>query len=144
VFGVPFLSFLGSWKFWVIGLAALAVVSFSYIYVTKTLGKIHDLEHKNALLEVSNKQWEAVAKEQRANAELAGKTLTDLQKDLIDAERTKNAVDSGSDAVLSEKDAARAQVLVDTYEQNVRRCLEIASGSPRTGADEDDPLCPAN
>ena len=126
---------------------APGMVSYTYRHdfardLPATLDKIHQLERSNALLEVSNKQWEAVAKEQRANAEKATQTLTQLQKELLDAEKSKTRIEEGGADVVSEKDVAKAQELIDRYEENVRRCMEIASGSPRTESDKENALCP--
>jgi hypothetical protein len=139
------LSIFGGIRGWLIGGAVLLLVGagiFGYIWVNRTLANIHDLEHKNAVLEVSNQQWEAVAKEQRANAEKAAAALTTLQQELLAAEKDKGKVDDGATGVVTETDAAKAQEKVDRLEENVRRCLEIASGSPRTDADKDNEICP--
>jgi Glu-tRNA(Gln) amidotransferase subunit E-like FAD-binding protein len=142
MFGIPALAFLSSWKIWVAVIAIGALVTFSYIWVDRTLSKIHQLERSNALLEVSNKQWEAVAKEQRENAEKAARTLGELQKELLDAERAKDLTTEELEKILKETDPAKLQELVDRNGEHMRRCMEIASGSTRTEADKDNPVCP--
>lgn len=137
-FAIP--AIFSSIKFWLVIAAVGAFVTFSYVWVDRTLDKIHDLERKTALLEVSNKAWEEVAKEQRANAEKAVKTLAEREKEFADAGDVKDKIDETLD--LDNTDESVLQVTVDRHVEYMRRCLEIASGSPRTEADKENTLCP--
>ncbi len=139
-FAIP--AIFSSLKFWLILAAVGAFVTFSYIWVDRTLSKIHELERKTAVLEVSNKQWEAVAKEQRENAELATKLLAERERELAEADRIRDRVTEEIERIERETDPDKLQVLIDKQSENMRRCLEIASGSPRTEADKDNQLCP--